>query len=864
MLYFCSLSLLIILEHWLKEIYFYSIALLFTSLFVLLASVYEYTHSLLNNSLLYCLRLYTMQVEYWYLFLCFKNRLPQCKNHIDIGIPITRLPCGTIALSPSTMMFTQQLIQLTLQVHAFFGVQVVFHSLELLQTSITDKDCGTVGVILISQGMVRWSSCYLLTTEIIETINNVMLVKILQPVRIKWMMARFQTVYENSLIWNDLANTGLMEFYNGQYSEVIFNEVDPGRLLAETQRQRFLDVSKFSQISDAIEYTYQFTYRSGINSMSSYGNILFESIPFGICYFALRYGEPGKEIYPGLEFYASGYTRKQIPYVDNMTNKFTYATIRLSSFHVTWEMTFIINEHLVETEGFSCSIQNLPWIPIRKPTLVTLSLTLNAIGEYYRQYFNAKPGYFIRVRIIQLINMPCHTWGLNIYAHSNSSDCLSYSSSSKLCKYYPLANYEHIFPHRYIVLETYQLSDIKPINSSIKLQLTATRCKTIYICSLVYNRLAEEEYVGYFNKFPVIRLFHHKYCPIVVSYKSCIWYAIPLLVFKHPRIQHCAIHFIFPNHEPCNCQIYSNIPYKKAELHSFSVQLYRHIGDTPIQIPHGEFSSNLTVVESLYLIWSGNCFHAVFKIKFDIENKTILKPPLGSTVMTLSISSFTRQIYFQFKSVLLFQYFTSQRFARIREEFWLQHFSWSDVQLMCILKDQIPHVKFEISHNCEKDGIDLTIYWDMVVSVNWKQFAKNFTIDYFGKTTTMLASLRMKHHASCQMLFSQREVFVDATSFHHTLTSELRWKRVCPHNFTNLDDVCLLLLDSLQSGSWNTYQTLCQMVHGDLVSISTPKKSSIVKSFIQMTGLRRNQGIQYAPVFIGLKRKYNKKVDFFC
>ena len=830
---------------------------------MLLASVYDYTHSLLNNSLFYCLRLYTMHVEYWYLFLCFKNRLPQCKNHIDIGNLVTRFPCGTIVLTPSTMMFTQQLIQLTLQVHDSFGVQVVFHSLELLQTLITDKDCGKVGVILISQGMVRWSSCYLLTTETIETISNVMLMKILQPIQIKQMMARFQTVYENSLIWNSLAQTARIQFYNGQYSDATFSEAYPGRTLGVTPLQMFSDVSKFSQISNAIEYTYRFIYSSGISRMSSHGYIVFESIPFGICYFALRYGEPGNEKYPGLEFHASGYTWKQIPYVDNMTNKFTYVTIRLSSFHVTWKMSLFINEHLKEAKGFSCSIQNIPWIPIRIPTLVTVSLTLNAIGEYYRQYFNAKPGYFIRVRIIQLINMPCHTWGLNIYAHSNSNDCFLYSSWGPLCNEYSLANYEHIFPYRSIVLETYQLWGKIPITDSIKLLLSATICKTIYICPLVYNRLAEHEYVGYFNKFPVIRHFHHKYCPIVVSNEPCIWYAIPLLVFEHLRIQHCAIHFILPNHQPCTCQIYSNIPYKKAKLHSFSVQLYRHLGDTPIQIPHGEFSSNLTVVESLYLIWSGNSFYAVFRIQFDIQNITILNARPGITAMTLSLSSLKSQIHFQFKSVLIFRYFTSQRFARIKEEFWLQHFSWSDVQLMYILKDQIPQVKFEISHNCDKDDMDLTILWDIFVSVYWKQCANHFTIDYFGKTTTMFAALRMKHDASCQVQFSQREVFVDATSFPHTLTPDLRWKRVCPHNFTNLDDVCLLLLDSQQSGSWNTYQRLCQISNSALVSIPTFDKSSIVKSFLQMTGIRRDQRIQYAPVFVGLHRKYKYKVDSF-
>ena len=206
-----------------------------------------------------------------------------------------------------------------------------------------------------------------------------------------------------------------------------------------------------------------------------------------------------------------------------------------------------------------------------------------------------------------------------------------------------------------------------PITGSIKLQLSATICKTIYICSLVNNREAEHEYVGYFIKFPAIRLFHHKYCPIVVSNAPCIWYSIPILVFEHLRIENCAIYFILPKDQPCSCQIYSNIPHKKAKIHSFSVQLYRHLGDTSIQIPHGEFSSNLTVVESLYLIWSGNCFYAVFRIQFDIQNITIFNAPPGITAMTLSLSSLKSQIHFQFKSVLLFRCFTSQRFARIRE-----------------------------------------------------------------------------------------------------------------------------------------------------------------------------------------------------
>ena len=207
------------------------------------------------------------------------------------------------------------------------------------------------------------------------------------------------------LLRYNLETVGTMKLHS-------FKHATSGRVLGVTQLQTFSSVSKFSQISDAIEYIYQFTYSSGISRMSSRGYMVFESIPFGICYFALRYGEPGSEMYPGIEFYTSNYTMKQIPKVDNMINKFTYATIRLSSVYVTWKIKLVINDHLRGANGFSCSIQNLPWISITKPTLVTLSLTSNTIGEYYRQYFNAIPGYFIRVRIIQLMKMPCHTNGV--------------------------------------------------------------------------------------------------------------------------------------------------------------------------------------------------------------------------------------------------------------------------------------------------------------------------------------------------------------------------------------------------------------------------------------------------------------------
>ena len=689
-----------------------------------------------------------------------------------------------------------------------------------------------------------------------------MLVKILQPRMIKRVVARFQTVYEDSLIWYNIEGYLPINVQNGFYADALFNDKSTGRLLGIARQQIFSSVAKVSEISDAVEYSYQFTYVSGLTQMSSHGYIVFDSIPFGICYFAIRYGEVGSESYPGLKFHASNYTWTYIPHVHNMTNKFTYATVRLSSFYVTWEMRLFFNSHLEGTEGFLCSIQSLPWIPIGKPTLVTLSFGEKSVGEYYRQYFNVEPGYFIRIQIIQLLHMPCSAWGLTIYAHSNSNDCLRYAHLENLCGDHFIFSYEYILPYPNIVLEGYLLSYSTSPIGAIKLLLSSTKCNIKYICSSIYTLKPGYEHIGYFNMFPAIRLFHHKYNTIIVTNESCLWYSIPLIVFKYQVIKHCATHFILPSDHSWICQIYSNISHRKeTNKHLFRIQLYRHPSDTPIQIPYGEFNSNLTVFESLYLIWSGNCFYGIFRMKFVIENSTIVDPLPGVSTMVLSLSSLTSQIRFQFKSVLHFRYVDSQKFARIREEFWLQHLSWSDVQLMYILKDQIPHIMFKFSHDCHRNNMEVSILWDMLTSVYWKQCPTNFTVDYFGKIAAMLVTLRMKDNANCQVLFLHREVFVDEPSISPILNPLLHRKRVCPHNYTNLGDICLLLLDSQQPKSWNTYQKSCRMVDGDLISISNRAKSDIVKSFLQMEALHRNQMLQYAPMFIGLQRKYHKKVS---
>ena len=69
-----------------------------------------------------------------------------------------------------------------------------------------------------------------------------------------------------------------------------------------------------------------------------------------------------------------------------------------------------------------------------------------------------------------------------------------------------------------------------------------------------------------------------------------------------------------------------------------------------------------------------------------------------------------------------------------------------------------------------------------------------------------------------------------------------------------------MLLDLKKPESWETYQSSCQQTYGALVSISNSAKSRVAKLFLQIEGGRHFQMIQYAPVFIGLKRKRNKKV----
>ena len=121
-----------------------------------------------------------MFVDFWHIFLCYERYLPQCNTHIDIRHPVTQLPCGTLAFPSATAKLGEQLMLITLQVHVFFGIQVVFQRLEILLPLIMQQECETYRVILISQRKVQKSLCDLLTTETIETISNVMLVKITQ------------------------------------------------------------------------------------------------------------------------------------------------------------------------------------------------------------------------------------------------------------------------------------------------------------------------------------------------------------------------------------------------------------------------------------------------------------------------------------------------------------------------------------------------------------------------------------------------------------------------------------------------------------------------------------------------------------
>ena len=786
-------------------------------------------------------------MDFWHIFLCYERYLPQCDTHIDIRHPVTQLPCGTLALPSATAKLGEQLKLITLQVHVFFGIQFVFHRLEILLPLMMKQDCETYGVLLISQGKVQKSLCDLLTTETIETISNVMLVKITQPMLIKEMLAKFQTVYENSQIWS---NVGKNAYASISYrpTVVLYGSINSGRLMGTIPLQTFSSVSKLSEISNALEYGYQILHVGGIGQLSSYGYIKFDSILFGSGYFSLQYGEIGYEKHPRFEVHASSITKKQIPYLSNMTNMFTYATVRVSSIRVTWEMKIKFNKN-----ESSCLIPTVPWTIISEPKLVTLYISQKNIGEPYRIYYNVAPGYAIGVELIRGLNISCYKWMLMAYSHSN--DCSKYSLLGTLCDIYALIKYEFILPFRFAVFECYLLYNIRHPIGDIKLRLYSTKCRIINICS-VEARTNDIAYVGYFQMFPVIRLFHQKYRPVEVANEPCLWYSIPIIESKRQSIEHCAIRFILPKDQKCSCQIYSHIPYPSGKKgYSFGVQIYRHIDDAPIQIPYGIFKTNITVFESLYVIWSGNYFYATFRLKFAMQNITIIKPPQGFTGMTLKSSYHKSQIRFQFKSVLNFRYINSQKFARIKEEFWLHHFSWFDVQLMNILKDQIPHFLFEIIHDCRQSDIELHFSADTVTSTYWEQCLNNFTIHYFGRTAELSVSLEMKKDDNCAVHFSQKEVFIDPPLIPYANNSI-----VCPLNYTNLEDICLMLLDLKRPESWETYQSSCQQTYGALVSISNSAKSRVVKLFLQIEGGRHFQMIQYAPVFIGLKRKHNKKV----
>ena len=794
-----------------------------------------------------------MFVKFWYIFFCYERYLPQCHTHIDIRRPVTQLPCGTLAFPSATANHGEQLKLITLQVHKFFGIQVVFHRLEILLPLMMQHDCKTFGIILISQGKMLKSLCNLLTIETIETINNIMLVKIPQPMLIKQMLAKFQTVYENSPIWNNVGDTLEISFHSMSTVTVVFDDLNSGRSLGTNSIQTFSTVSGLSDISNALEYRYQFRYFSGIGQLSSHGYIVFDSIPFGNCYFALRYGETEYEKYPGLEFHASNYTWKQIPYISNMTNLFTYATVRVSDIRVTWEMKIVFNE-----DDSLCLTHTVPWITVNESLFVIIDIARSNIGEYHRIYYNTAPGYTIGMELISVIKLSCNKWGLTAY--SNVNDCSKSSYLGPLCEVYSHVKHEYILPFRFAIFETYLLSNIGHPIGDIKLRLYSTKCKTINICGFLSSKKTKA-YVGYFDMFPVIRLFHQKYRPIEVANEPCLWYSIPSLSLKRYFMEHCAIRFILPNDQRCSCQINSNIPYpSETNGCSFDVQLYRHPNDAPLHIPYGDFKTNITVIESLYVIWSGNCFYAIFRLKFVIENIKIIKLPQGFNAMTLRSSHHESQIRFQFKSVLNFRYINSQKFARIKEEFWLQHFSWFDVQLMNILKDQIPHFLFEIIHDCQQSDIELHFSTDTVTSTYWEQCLNHFTMHYFGRTAHLSVTLKMKKQDNCAVLFSQKEVFLDHPLILHTINPVLIPKRVCPFNYTNLEDICLMLLDLKRLESWDTYQSSCQQTYGALVTISNKAKSRVVKSFLQIEGGRHFEAIQYAPVFIGLKRKRNKKV----
>ena len=812
----------------------------------------KYTDGLLDNSLFHCLRLYNVFVDFWDIFLCYERYLPQCDTLIDIRRPLTQLPCGTLALPSAIVNLGESLKLITLQVHVFFGIEVIFHHLEIF-LPLMMHDCETYGIILISQGKMLKSLCSLLTTETVETINNIMLVKIPQPMLIKKMLARFQTVYENSQIWNNVGKNLEITFNTMSTVSVEFNHKNSGRFLGHNSNQTFSSVSRLSEISNALEYRYQFRYLSGIGQLSSHGYIEFDSIPFGSCYFALRYGETEYEIYPRLEFHASSYTRKEIPYISNMTNLYTYATVRISDIHVTWEMKIVFND-----DDSSCLIHTVPWIPVNKSLLVIFDIAQSNIGEYHRIYYNTAPGYTIGIELISVLKLSCNKWGLTAY--SNVNDCSKSSYLGPMCELYSHVNHEYILPFRFAIFETYLLSNIRHPVGDIKLRLYSTKCKETDICNLMARRKTEE-HVGYFDTFPVIRIFHQKYRPIEVANELCLWYSIPSVTLQKFSMEHCAIRFILPKDQRCSCQINSNIPNpSKTNICLFDVLLYLHPNDVPMQIPYGDFKTKITVFESLYMIWSGNCYYAIFRLKFVIENIKNINLPQGFTAMTLRSSHHESQIRLQFKSVINFRYINSQKFERIKEELWLQHFSWFDVQLMNILKDQIPHFLIEIIHDCQQSDIELHFSADTVTSTYWEQCLNHFIMHYFGKTAQLSVSLKMKKRDNCSVFFSQKEVFIVTPLIPYTINPVPIKKGVCPLNYTNLEDICLMLLELKRPGRWDTYQSSCQQTYGALASISNSVKSRVVKLFLQIEGRRHFQMIQYAPVFIGLKRKRNKKV----
>ena len=306
---------------------------------------------------------------------------------------------------------------------------------------------------------------------------------------IKEMLAKFQTIYENSQIWSNIGkNVHVSISYRP--TVVIYGAINSGRLMRTIPLQTFSSVSKFSEISNALEYRYQILHVGGIGQLSSRGYVVFDSISFSSCYFALQYGEIGYEKHPRFEFHASSYTRKQVPYLSNMTNMFTYATVRVSSIRVTWEMEITFNKNVS-----SCLIPTVPWTIISEPKLVTLYISQKNIREPHRIYYNVALGYAIGVEIIRGLNISCYKWMLRAYSHSN--DCSKYSLLGTLCDIYSQIKYEFILPFRFAVFECYLLYNIRHPIGNIKLRLYSTKCRIIDICS-VEARTKNKAYVGYF------------------------------------------------------------------------------------------------------------------------------------------------------------------------------------------------------------------------------------------------------------------------------------------------------------------------------------------------------------------------------